>query len=84
MTSGICFGDGTGNPIARGLCPNGQGIVADWDAVSVGQPRYDHTGELVQAPYNAVFQTALYLYATTGTVPSGFETSPLPRAFEQR
>lgn len=33
---------------------------------------------------NAVFQTALYLYATTGSVPSGFETSSLPQAFGQR
>lgn len=57
-TSGIVFGDGTGNPAARGLLPNGQGIIAAWDQVSTGQPRYDHTGELVQAPYFAVFQTA--------------------------
>ena len=56
--AGICFGDGTGDPTARGLMPDGQGIVADWDVVSVGTPRYDHTGELVQAPYYAVFQTA--------------------------
>ena len=56
--SGIVFGDGTGNPDARGLLPDGQGIVADWDVVSVGTPRYDHTGELVQPPYEAVFQTA--------------------------
>ena len=39
---------------------------------------------VVLTALNAVFQTALYLYATTGSVPSGFETSPLPRAFEQR
>lgn len=30
---------------------------------------------------NAIFQTALYLYATTGRVPSDFEGSPLPNAF---
>ena len=57
-TSGIVFGDGTGNPMGRGLLPDGQGIIAAWSAVSVGQPRYDHTGELVQSPYFAVFQTA--------------------------
>ena len=57
-TSGICFGDGTGDPTARGLLPAGQGIVADWDVISVGEPRYDLTGELVQDPYYAVFQTA--------------------------
>ncbi|MBU0637438.1 MAG: S8 family serine peptidase [Planctomycetes bacterium] len=56
--SGICFGDGTGNAQARGMLPDGQGIVADWDVVSVGQARYDHTGELVADPYYAVFQTA--------------------------
>jgi hypothetical protein len=58
-TSGICFGDGTGNPNARGLLPEGQGIVADYNVVSMTGPnRYTHTGELVQAPYFAVFQTA--------------------------
>ncbi len=57
-TSGIIFGDGTGNALGRGLLPDGQGIVADWDVASTGQPRYDLTGELVQAPYFAVFQTA--------------------------
>lgn len=57
-TSGIVFGDGTGNPMGRGLLPMGQGIIADWDQVSTGTPRYNHTGELVQAPYFAVFQTA--------------------------
>jgi hypothetical protein len=39
---------------------------------------------VVLTALNAVFQTALYLYATTGSVPSGFEASPLPRSFEQR
>jgi len=39
---------------------------------------------VVLTALNAVFQTALYLYATTGSVPSGFETSSLPRAFGQR
>jgi len=56
--SGIIFGDGTGNPKGRGLCPDGQGIVADWDVVSTGTPRYIHTGELVQDPYYAVLQSA--------------------------
>lgn len=58
-TSGIVFGDGTGNPAARGLLPAGQGIVADYDAVPItGMARYDNTGELLQAPYFAVFQTS--------------------------
>ncbi|MFQ5558202.1 MAG: DUF6159 family protein [Acidimicrobiales bacterium] len=39
---------------------------------------------VVLTALNAVFQTALYLYATTGSVPSGFESSPLPQSFGQR
>jgi len=58
-TSGICFGDGTGNPIARGLLPEGQGIVADCDYVGMtGTSRYIHSGELLEDPYYAVFQTS--------------------------
>ena len=58
-TSGICFGDGTGNPIARGLLPAGQGIVADCDYVGMtGTSRYIHSGELLEDPYYAVFQTS--------------------------
>ncbi|MFQ5870007.1 MAG: S8 family serine peptidase, partial [Candidatus Zixiibacteriota bacterium] len=58
-TSGICFGDGTGQPLARGMLPKGQGIVADYNYTPMtGPARYTHTGELVQAPYYAVFQTA--------------------------
>ncbi len=56
--SGITFGDGTNDPTARGLLPDGQPILADWSLISVGPARYDLTGELVEAPYNAVFQTA--------------------------
>jgi len=56
---GICFGDGTGNPQARGLLPEGQGIVCYYDNIGLtGTNRYVHTGELVQDPYFAVFQTA--------------------------
>lgn len=57
-TSGIIFGDGTGNSQGRGLLPLGQGIIADYDVVNTGAPRYTHTGQLVQAPYFAVFQSA--------------------------
>jgi hypothetical protein len=58
-TSGICFGDGTGNPKARGMLPRGQGIVAWYDYVGLtGPSRYAHTAELLQDPYYAVFQTA--------------------------
>ncbi len=57
-TSGIVFGDGTGNALARGLLPDGQGIIADSGVVFVGPNRYTHTGELLESPYFAVFQTA--------------------------
>lgn len=58
-TSGICFGDGTGLPIARGLLPSGQGIVCDHNYFGMtGTSRYNGFRTLVQAPYYAVFQTA--------------------------
>ena len=52
-------------------------------------------GILVAVPYvallvvvltalNAVFQTALYLYATTGSVPTGFDDSNLQASFSIR
>jgi hypothetical protein len=56
---GICFGDGTGNSDARGFLPDGQGIVADYSVIGLeGESRYDHSGELVEDPFFAVFQTA--------------------------
>ena len=36
---------------------------------------------VVLTALNAIFQTALYLYATTGTAPSGFEQAPLAETF---
>lgn len=39
---------------------------------------------VVMTALNAVFQTALYLYATTGEVPSGFEQTTLPSAFGEK
>jgi serine protease AprX len=58
-TSGIVFGDGTGNAMARGLLPSGQGIVGDYNTIGLeGPSRYTHTGEEVQAPYFCVFETA--------------------------
>jgi hypothetical protein len=57
--SGILFGDGTGNPLARGLLPDGQGLVAALDNVGMSGPgRYAHSAELVQPPWEAVFQSA--------------------------
>jgi hypothetical protein len=58
-TSGIVFGDGTGNSQARGMLPAGQGIVGDYNYIGLeGTNRYIHTGELVQDPYYGVFETA--------------------------
>ena len=39
---------------------------------------------VVMTALNAVFQTALYLYATTGTLPAGFEQAPLSQTFVQK
>ena len=39
---------------------------------------------VVMTALTAVFQTALYLYATTGSVPSGFEDSNLRNSFSRR
>lgn len=36
---------------------------------------------VVMTTLNAIFQTALYLYATTGRSPSGFEQAPLSQSF---
>jgi serine protease AprX len=58
-TSGIVFGDGTGDPKARGMLPAGQGIVGDYNYIGLeGTSRYTHTGELVQDPYYGVFETS--------------------------
>jgi hypothetical protein len=56
---GVLFGTGTGDARARGLMPDGQGIVADYNNIGLtGTSRYDHSGELLGDPYYAVFQTA--------------------------
>ena len=39
---------------------------------------------VVLTALNAIFQTALYLYATSGTVPAGFESSNLRNSFSRR
>jgi uncharacterized protein DUF6159 len=39
---------------------------------------------VVLTALNAIFQTALYLYATTGSVPAGFEGSNLSNSFTRR
>ncbi|MGD8394328.1 MAG: FlgD immunoglobulin-like domain containing protein [Candidatus Eiseniibacteriota bacterium] len=58
-TSGINFGDGTGDPNARGMLPNAQGIVADYDYFGLtGPSRYAAAGELLLPEYEAIFQTS--------------------------
>ncbi|HNQ23931.1 MAG TPA: S8 family serine peptidase, partial [Phycisphaerae bacterium] len=58
-TSGIVFGDGTGNANARGMLPSGQGIAAVYTVPGLtGPSRYTHTAELLGPPYYAVFQTS--------------------------
>lgn len=56
--SGICFGDGTGDPSARGLLPDGQGVVADSSGLVGSNNRYNHTRDLLTEPYEVVFQTS--------------------------
>ncbi|MBM4108245.1 MAG: peptidase S8 [Phycisphaerae bacterium] len=51
---GIVFGTGTVNPAGRGMLPDAQGIFASY--TSFGN-RYTHTAQLLQPPYEAVFQT---------------------------
>jgi hypothetical protein len=51
---GCVFSDGTGNAAGKGMLPDGQPIFADYGQLG---NRYTHTGQLLQAPYNAVFQS---------------------------
>ncbi len=53
-TYGINFGRGTVNPMGRGLLPEAQGIMADYDFLT---NRYTHTARLLQDPYKAVYQS---------------------------
>ena len=52
--AGIVFGDGTGSGDARGMMPDGTNIFSSFLSLS---NRYTHTAELLQPPYEAVFQT---------------------------
>jgi hypothetical protein len=52
--TGCVFGDGTGQPSARGLLPDGQPIFASYSGLG---NRYQHTAQLLASPYFAVFQT---------------------------
>lgn len=55
-TSGIVFGDGTGNASGKGMLPNGYQIFAGYTNFGGGS-RYIHTQQLVSSPYFAVFQS---------------------------
>ncbi len=56
-TTGIVFGDGTGNPQWEGMLPDGQPIFADNNGFTSGADRYALTADLSQGPYFAVFQS---------------------------
>jgi hypothetical protein len=51
---GINFSDGTGGVNGRGLLPDGQGIFASFYNLT---NRYQHTAELLGAPWFAVYQS---------------------------
>lgn len=53
-TTGIVFGDGTGNELGKGMLPAGQGIFASFVGM---EDRYSHTKALLSEPYKAVFQS---------------------------
>ncbi|MBI1748806.1 MAG: S8 family serine peptidase [Acidobacteria bacterium] len=53
-TTGIIFGDGRADMRGRGFLPTGQGIFASYLRLS---NRYQHTAELLEPPYQALFQS---------------------------
>ncbi|QOJ17581.1 MAG: S8 family serine peptidase [Phycisphaeraceae bacterium] len=53
-TYGINFGTGTANAQGKGMAPSAQGIFASYASLT---NRYQHTAELLQAPYFAVYQS---------------------------
>ncbi|MFK7960273.1 MAG: S8 family serine peptidase [Phycisphaerales bacterium] len=60
-TSGIVFGRGIGDPSARGLLPDAQGIVSSYQNGFIsGRVRYDHTAELVEPEWQATFQSCSF------------------------
>lgn len=61
-TYGINFATGTGDPMGRGVIPSAQGIFADFGFLT---NRYQHTAELLQSPYFAVFQSNSWGNTTT-------------------
>jgi hypothetical protein len=53
-TTGIVFGDGTGDRKGRGMLPSAQGYFASYETVT---DRYAHTKELLEEPWQALFQS---------------------------
>lgn len=53
-TTGINFGKGISNPRARGMVPDAQGISAFYGGLT---NRYQHTAQLLDQPYLAVYQS---------------------------
>jgi hypothetical protein len=53
-TFGIVFGDGSGSASARGMMPDAFGFFNDF---SLSTSRYDDLSELVQSPYDCLFQS---------------------------
>ena len=56
------------------------GAAVFWPLIAIGVLEIIMVVVVLSA-LNAVFQTALYLYATSGEVPDGFEQTALPGAF---
>ncbi len=54
-TTGIIFGDGTGNAQGRGMLPQGQGIFIA--GLPANSQRYSETAALLQAPYFGCFES---------------------------
>ena len=71
LASQVGFGLLTGLLIVVVAGPLGLVVAVPWVAFAA----------VVLVALGAVFQTALYLYATSGTIPDGFEDSPLRDTF---
>ena len=63
--AGIVFSSGANNSASRGLLPDGQMIASSFIGGVGNGNRYVHTAELLQPPYEAVFQTNSWGYGTT-------------------
>jgi hypothetical protein len=71
--TGIVFGDGSSNPQARGILPNGKAVFASFESILNGTTsRYEHTAELLDPalPYQCVLQTNSWGHAFTSSYTS--------------